>query len=330
MTSVFPLRRNLLAAWAATASATVLALAAPTVAVAQGWPERPVRIVVPAPTGGGMDGLGRALAEALSPLLRQPVIVENRPGANSVIGSQYVARAAPDGYTVLLTASFHTMHPWTVKNLPYDGLKDFAPVAPLGSSPLVFVASAQSGVRSVADFRAFAARQSGGVPFAASAMETRLGAELLLQQVKAKPQIVLYKGTGPAMTDIAGGHVPLFVTTFTSVLPFKDTGKVNVVGVASRQRSAFLPDVPTLAEQGLPVEVSVWYGILAPAGTPADVVQRLNAEIARAARSPEYQARLKSMSVDASVASPAEFEAFVRSETARWRDVVKAAGIEPE
>ncbi len=311
------------------ACALGLALALPS-AHAQTWPDRPIKLIVPAPTGGGMDGLGRTLAEALPPLLKQPVVVENRAGANSVVGLAAVARAAPDGYTLLLTASFQTIHNWTIKNLPYDGVRDFAGVAPLGYTPLVLTSSAQSGLKSAAEFRAFVERNRTGVPFAASAMETRLGAEMLLQLLKAKSQIISYKGTGPAMTDIAGGHVPLFMTTFTSVLPFKDTGKIHLIGIAAKQRSSFLPDVPTLAEQGMPVEAGVWYGVTAPAGTPAPIIQRLNTEIAKAAQTPEYQAKLKTLWVDAMSSTPAEFDAFIRAESERWRKVVAEAGIQPE
>ena len=303
---------------------------APVSGSAQTWPERTVKIIVPAPTGGGMDGMGRTLAEVLPPLLKQPVVVENRAGANSVVGLAAVARAAPDGYTLLLTASFQTIHNWTIKNLPYDGVKDFAGVAPLGYTPLVLTSSSQSGIRSVADLRAFVDRNRAGVPFAASAMETRLGAEMLLQLLDAKSQIVNYKGTGPAMTDIAGGHVPLFMTTFTSVLPFKDTGKVTMIGIAAKTRSSFLPDVPALAEQGLPVEAGVWYGVTAPAGTPAPIIERLNKEIARASQTPEYKAKLKALWIDPMSATPAEFDAFIRAESERWRKVVQAAGIQPE
>lgn len=306
-----------------------LALSAP-ITQAQTWPDRPIKIIVPAPTGGGMDGLGRTLAEALPPLLKQPVVVENRAGANSVVGLAAVARAAPDGYTLLLTASFQTIHNWTIKNLPYDGVRDFAGVAPLGYTPLVLTSSAQSGLKTAAEFRAFVDRNRDGVPFAASAMETRLGAEMLLQLLKAKSQIISYKGTGPAMTDIAGGHVPLFMTTFTSVLPFKDSGKVHLIGIAAKERSSFLPDVPTLAEQGMPVEAGVWYGVTAPAGTPAAIIQRLNTEIAKAAQTPEYQAKLKTLWVDAMSSTPAEFDAFIRAESERWRKVVAGAGIQPE
>lgn len=302
----------------------------PAAGLAQGYPERPIRIVIPAPPGGGMDGIGRALADPLAAALKQPVVIDNRAGGNSIIGTQLAARAAPDGYTLLLIASFHTMHPWTVKALPYDSLKDFAAVAPLGSSPLVFVSSASSGIRTAADFRAHAARLRDGVTFATSSTETRLGAELVLQRVGAKGVIVNYKGTGPAMGDVAGGHVPLFVTTFTSALPFKDTGKINLIGVAAKERSPYLPGVPTLAEQGLDVEVGVWYAIVAPAGTPAAVIERLNREITRLSRLPEYEAKLRTYSVEAMTATPAEFDAFMKAEVAKWAGVVKAAGIEPE
>jgi tripartite-type tricarboxylate transporter receptor subunit TctC len=309
---------------------TIAALGFVGGAWAQAYPDRPVRLVIPAPPGGGMDTIGRALAEPLGAALKQPVVIENRAGANSVIGTHAVARAAPDGYTLLLTASFHTMHPWTVKNLPYDSIKDFAAVAPLGSSPLIFVASTGSNVKTVADFRKYVAASKDGVTFATSSTETRLGAELVLQQVGAKGVIVNYKGTGPAMGDIAGGHVPLFVTTFSSVLPFKDTGKVNLIGVAAAQRSDDLPGLPTLAEQGLDVEVGVWYGILAPAGTPPEIVTRLNREITQIGKRPDYIAKLKTFSIQPTLMSPSEFERYINSEVEKWAKVVKAANIQPE
>jgi tripartite-type tricarboxylate transporter receptor subunit TctC len=311
-------------------SVALVAFGLSSAAGAQAYPDRPIKLVIPAPPGGGMDTIGRALAEQLGAALKQPVVIENRAGANSVIGTHAVARAAPDGYTLLLTASFHTMHPWTVKNLPYDSIKDFAAVAPLGSSPLIFVSSTASNVKTVADFRKYVAAQKEGVTFATSSTETRLGAELVLQRVGAKGVIVNYKGTGPAMGDIAGGHVPLFVTTFSSVLPFKDTGKVNLVGVAARQRSDDLPGIPTLVEQGLDVEVGVWYGILAPAGTPPDVVARLNREITQIGKRPDYIAKLKTFSITPTIMTPAEYERYIKSEVEKWASVVKAANIQPE
>ena len=302
----------------------------PIAAPGQTYPDRSIRIVIPAPPGGGMDAIGRALSDPLALALKQPVVIENRPGGNGVIATQLVARAAPDGYTLLLMASFHAINVSTVRKLPYDSVKDFAGIAKLGDSPAVLVSSAQSGVRTVADFSSFVARNRDAVTFAVSSMETRLGAESVLQRVGAKGVIVNYKGTGPAVSDLAGGHVPFFVTTIASVLGFKDSGKVNLIGVAAKTRNPYIPDVPTLAEQGLDAQADVWYGLVAPAGTPREVVLRLNREIARINALPGYQARLRTLSIQSASLSPAEFDAFIKAEVGRFETLVKAARIEPE
>lgn len=309
--------------------AALLALL-PIAAPGQTYPDRSIRIVIPAPPGGGMDAIGRALSDPLALALKQPVVIENRPGGNGVIATQLVARAAPDGYTLLLMASFHAINVSTVKKLPYDSVKDFAGIAKLGDSPAVFVSSAQSGVRTVADFSAFVARNRDAVTFAVSSMETRLGAESVLQRAGAKGVIVNYKGTGPAVGDLVGGHVPFFVTTIASILGFKDTGKINLIGVAAKQRNPYIPNVPTLAEQGLDAQADVWYGLVAPAGTPREIVLRLNREIARVNGLPEYQARLRTLSIQSASLSPAEFDAFIKAEVSRFETLVKAARIEPE
>jgi tripartite-type tricarboxylate transporter receptor subunit TctC len=309
---------------------TLLASLATGAVLAQAYPDKPIKMIIAAPPGGGMDGIGRAISEQLSIALKQPVVPENRPGGNGIIGTQAVARAAPDGYTLLLIASFHTINPATLKSIPYDSVKDFAGVAKLGDSPLLFVSSAASGVKTVADYNAWVARNKDGAQFAVSSMETRLGAEAVLQLTHSKGIIVNYKGTGPAVSDVVGGHVPFFVTSITPALPFKDTGKLNFIGVAAKKRNPYLPDVPTLAEQGVNADVDVWYGVLAPAGTPPAVIERLNREIARIGTLPDYQAKLKTLSIQPSSMGAAEFDAFIKAEVARYDALVKAAKIEPE
>jgi tripartite-type tricarboxylate transporter receptor subunit TctC len=322
--------RRLRTRLAAAAALALLAALPFGASFAQSYPDKPIKMIVAAPPGGGMDGVGRAISDQLTTALKQPVVVENRPGGNGIIGTQAVARAAADGYTLLLIASFHTINPATIKSIPYDAVKDFAPVAKLGNSPLLFVSSAASGVRTVADYNAWVARNKDGAQFAVSSMETRLGAEAVLQLTNSKGIIVNYKGTGPAVSDVVGGHVPFFVTSITPALPFKDTGKLNFIGVAATKRNPYLPDVPTLAEQGLNADVDVWYGVLAPAGTPTAIVERLNREITKIAALPDYQAKLKALSIQPSTMTPAEFDTFIKAEVARYDALVKAAKIEPE
>jgi len=297
---------------------------------AQGWPERPIRLVVPAPTGGGMDALARAVADHLAIMLKQSIVVDNKPGGNNIPGTQLIVRGAPDGYTLGVVASTLAIQPSTLKNLPYDVPKDFTTIAQLGITPLVFVASSGTGVRSVQDFRAFAAKNKDSLQFAGAAMETRLAAELIARQVGVTPQIVPYKGTGPAMNDLAGGHVPLFITTFSSVLPFKDTGKVNPIGVTQKKRTALWPEIPTLAEQGLPVEMTVWYALVGPANLPDAITQKLHAVVQTLNRSSVYTERLKALAVEPVSSSRAEFDSFLKAEIVRLRDLAKSAGIEPE
>ena len=298
--------------------------------MAQSFPDRPVKIVIAAPPAGGMDAVGRALGLYLSTALKQPVVIENRPGGNGVIATQQVAKSPADGYTLLLSGSFHTINPWTIKKLPYDSIKDFVGVAKLGASPLIFVAGAGTGVKTGKDFAEFSAKRPLDLAFAVSVMETRLGAEAILNPLGKNATFVSYKGTGPAMADLIAGHVPFFVTTLASILPFKDTGKMNIVGVTDKKRSSFLPDVPTLAEQGIAAEADVWYGLLAPAGTPKEIVERLNKEIVLINAQPEYLSRMRSMSIQPANLSHTEFDQLIRSEMARFEILIKASKIQPE
>jgi tripartite-type tricarboxylate transporter receptor subunit TctC len=208
-------------------------------------------------------------------------------------------------------------------------VKDFAGVALVGEAPLVFVSSGKSGVKSIAALRAMVARNEP-LSFASPSAETQLATALIAEGLNVRPLIVPYKGAGPAMTDVVGGHVPFMVSSIASVQPFRDTGRLNLLGVASNKRFSGWPDVPTLAEQGLQVEAKAWYILLAPAGTPPPILQRVNSLIESASRTGAYQAGLKSLSIEPMHATALESDAFLRSEAARWRDMMKAAGIEPE
>jgi tripartite-type tricarboxylate transporter receptor subunit TctC len=297
---------------------------------AQTYPDRPIKILLPAPPGGGIDGVARQLSEPLAIALKQPVVLDNRPGAGGVIASQALARSAPDGYTLLLVQSAHAINPSSVKNLPYDTLKDFTSVAKLGESPLVLVAAAQTGVQNMADFIAFARRNPDKFSFGTTEISSRLASEQLAQAAGVKGLMVNYKGLAQALTDVVGGSLSFLVTTISATLPFKDAGKFNFVGLTAPKRSAYLPNVPTLAEQGYNIDIQTWYGLLAPGGTPPAILERLSREVAQIGKQPEFEARLRALSIQPSIAGPREMDALIKSEIVRWGELIRAAGIQPE
>jgi tripartite-type tricarboxylate transporter receptor subunit TctC len=247
-----------------------------------------------------------------------------------VIAGQAVAKANPDGYTLLLIHSGHAVNPWTVKALPYDTLKDFAAVAKLGTAPLLLVASAQSGVRNMAELLAYARTNPDKMSFGSTEITSRLASEQVLKAAGVKGVVVNYRGLAQALTDASGGSVNFVFTTISAALPFKDTGKVNFIGLAASRRSPFLPNLPTLAEQGNPMDVQTWYGLAAPAGTPQDVLDRLGREIGQIVRNPEFESKLRTLAIQPDFATGRELDALIRAEFTRWGEMIKAAGIQPE
>ena len=314
---------------------TVLALllaAVSSLAFSQTYPTKPVRLIIPFPPGGSNDVVGRAIGQQLAERLGQGVVIDNRGGAGSVIGTNEAAKAAPDGYTLLLIS---TAFPTTIafNRLPPDAMKSFAPVAMLGSGPALLVVPAGSPANSVADLLSALRQKPGELNAAAAGIGSfqHMATELFRLQSKASFVIVQYKGGGPALTDTIGGQVQFNLGSLVQMVPHVRSGKLKALGVSSAKRVPAMPEVPTIAEAGVPgYEVSNWWGILAPAGTPQPALERLYKEIGAILDSPETRKRFELEGADVVRMKPAEFTAFVAQETEKWTRVVKEAGIKPE
>src|SRR3954467_989440 len=267
-----------------------LALAASTVAPGaaaadDAYPSRPIRLISPFTPGGGNDLVSRAVALAMSRNIGQSVVVDNRPGANTIVGMELVAKAAPDGYTIIMTSSTQSINATLYPKLPYDSIKSFAPVTLVGSSPLIVAVAPSSSIRSITDLIAAARAKPGELtyPSAGTGNATHLGGELFASMAGITLTHVPYKGSGPGLTDLSAGRLAVAFSTALSVVPFVNGGRLRAVAVTSAKRSAFMPDLPTVAESGLPgYEAGSWYGVVAPARTPRAIVARLHAEIMRA------------------------------------------------
>jgi len=308
------------------------AIAAP-LTFAQGaanYPAKPVRLVVPFPAGGTTDILARAVAQRLSEAWGQQVIVDNRPGAGGNIGSDLVAKAKPDGYTLLMgTVGTHAINPSLYRNMPYDHVKDFAPVILVAGVPNVLVVNPSLPVHSVPELIAYAKANPGKLNFASSGNGTsiHLSGELFKAMTGVEMTHVPYKGSAPALTDLIGGQVQLMFDNLPSSLPFIKAGKLRALAVTSGARAAALPDLPTLAESGLPgFEASSWFGVLAPAGTSRDIVAKLNGAIAGWLASPEAKEKLLAQGAIAAGGTPEDFARHIGAETSKWAKVVKASG----
>ena len=294
------------------------------------YPAKPVRLVVPFPAGGTTDILARAVAQRLSEAWGRQVIVDNRPGAGGNIGSDLVAKAAPDGYTLLMgTVGTHAINPSLYKNMPYDHVKDFAPVILVAGVPNVLVVNPSLPVHSVTELIAYAKANPGKLSFASGGPGSphHLYGELLKSMTGIEMTHVPYKGSAPALTDLIGGQVQLMFDNLPSSLPFIKAGKLRALAVTSGARAAALPDLPTLAESGLPgFEASSWFGVLAPAGTPRDIVAKLNGAIAGWLASPEAKEKLLAQGAIAAGGTPEDFARHIGAETSKWAKVVKASG----
>jgi tripartite-type tricarboxylate transporter receptor subunit TctC len=297
---------------------------------AANYPAKPMRLVVPFPAGGTTDILARAVAQKLSETWGRQVIVDNRPGAGGNIGSDLVAKATPDGYTLLMgTVGTHAINPSLYKNMPYDHVKDFAPVILVAGVPNVLVVNPSLPVHSVPELIAYAKANPGKLNFASSGNGTsiHLSGELFKAMTGVEMTHVPYKGSAPALTDLIGGQVQLMFDNLPSSLPFIKAGKLRALAVTSGARAAALPDLPTLAESGLPgFEASSWFGVLAPAGTPRDIVARLNGAIAGWLASPEAKEKLLAQGAIAAGGTPEDFARHIGAETSKWAKVVKASG----
>jgi tripartite-type tricarboxylate transporter receptor subunit TctC len=298
-------------------------------ALAQAYPSKPVRLVVPFPPGGPTDILGRAIGAKLGELLGQPVVIDNRGGAGGGIGADNVAKSAPDGYSLLLgTTGTHTINPNLYSKLPYDPIKDFAPISLVVKYLNILVVNPNVPVHSVAELIALARQKPGEVTFgsAGNGSSNHLTAEMLAAMTGVKMQHVPYKGSGPALNDVIAGQITFMFDQYSTVGPNIKAGKLRAIGIATRERHPLLPDVPTIAETIPGFEVSPWYAMFAPAGTPKPIIDRLNADLIKVMSSPEIHERMTTLGWDPVTCTPEQLAAQIKSELAIWADVVKKSG----
>lgn len=304
-----------------------------TLSLAQTWPTKPVHIVVPYAAGGAVDTIARLTGQRLAERLGQPVIIDNKPGASANIGMDAVAKAAPDGYTLLMAANALATNGSLFPALPFDPQRDFSPVGQIGHAPLVVVVPASSAARTFKELLVQARAEPGKLTYATAGNGSsgHLAGEALKQAAHIDVLHVPYKGGTPALTDLLGGRISFMPINPVEVISHIRSQKLRALAVASPKRLGLLPDVPTVAESGLAdFEVSVWWGLVAPAGTPQSLVSRLNAELQKVLAEPALQARLAELGVVITAGSPAQFSDFIRTETTRWGRVIKAANIKPD
>ena len=315
-------------------------LMAACVAVAPWWPRgssaqsayptKPIRLIVPFPPGGSNDIVGRYIGQKLTARLGQQIVIDNRAGADAIIGTQLAANAAADGYTFLSASITHTMTPATQKKLPYDPVKSFTPVALIGSAPVMFATFPPAQINTLKELIALAKAKPGQIQYASSSAGglTHFAGELFNLMAGVKLAIVPYKGGAPAITDVIAGHLPVLINTLPPVLPHVRSGRLKILGVSSAKRTAALPDVPTIAEAGAPgYEASIWWGVLGPASLPRDIVNKINDALGAMVREPDTIKWFTSQAADPLTATPDEFAKMIAADIAKWGKVAKEAGI---
>ncbi len=326
------MKRHQFLRWLAAGACTAAMLQA-LPAAAQNWPARPVRIVVPFATGGPADVYARFLAQRLPDLLGQPFVVENRPGAGAVIGTDLVAKSPADGYTLLLMSNTHTVNETLVQNKPYDLDRDFVAVAPINYSDLVLVAHPAVPVNNVRDVLKMAKERPGKLNYASSGTGTpyHMAGELFKSMSDTKIVHIPYKGSSGARTDVLGGQVDMMFDAVTTMTEQVKAGKVKAIATTGKVRSAVLPDVPTVNESGVPgYEATIWLGLLAPKGTPAAVVGRLNEAVSRIVAQPDVQQAWAKQGAVPLMMNPQAFEKYVRDDVQKWSKVIKSANIKAD
>ena len=309
-------------------------VAASGAASAQAFPTKPVRFVVPFAPGGSTDTLGRALGQKLSDALGQQVVIDNRTGANGNIGMEIVAKAPPDGHTIVLGYIANVaIGPSLYQKLPFDPVKDYEAITLLATSPNVLVAHPSVQASSLKDVIALARAKPGAINYASASVASvgHLTGELLNNLAGMKMTHVAYKGSGQAVTDLLGGHIQLMFSGFSSVMPHIKSGKLRPLAQTGEKRSPALPEVPTIAESGFPkFEATAWYGVHAPAKTPKPIVNRLNAEFVKALKMPDVRDRLTALGFELVGSTPDHYASYIKSEIRKWEKVVKASGAKPE
>lgn len=300
-------------------------------AAAQSYPTRPIRLIVPFPPGGAVDVIGRIVAQPLSVRLGQQIVIDNRGGANAIIGTDIATKAAPDGYTLLIVPAGHAITPSVMRKLPYDTLKDLVTVAFIGNGAYVLVINPALPANTISEFVAYVKARPGKVNYAATGHgnATHLAGELFNVLAGVDMQAVTYKGGGPALIAVIGGQVSGIFAGVASSAGHIKSGKVRPLGVTTSRRAAALPDVPTIAEAGVPgYEVNGWYGILAPTGIPQEVIRRVNQEMVAVLAMDDTRERLLMVGIQAQTISPSEFQTLIEQDIKRWESVVKKARIE--
>jgi tripartite-type tricarboxylate transporter receptor subunit TctC len=286
-------------------------------------------MVVPYPPGGPTDITARVVAAEMSKTIGQNIVIDNRPGASGMIGSEMVTKSTPDGYTLLANASIHVINPSVYPDMRFDAIKDFVPITQLAQVPLVLVVPANSPIKSVKDLVEYAKANPGKVNFgsAGSASAQHLAGESFKIAAGIQMQHIPYKGSAPALTDLAGGQLQLMFDSMPSATPMINSGKLRAIAVTTTTRAKARPDLPTIAESGFPgFDISTWYAYWAPKGTPADVVEKLAASAAQALKNPEVIAKYEAMGAEPVGSTPAQFAAYVESEAKKWSDIVKKSG----
>ncbi|HEX2828123.1 MAG TPA: tripartite tricarboxylate transporter substrate binding protein [Burkholderiales bacterium] len=297
------------------------------------YPLKPIRLVAPFPPGGGTDFLARLFGQKMSETLSQQVVVDNRGGAGGTIGTDIVAKAPPDGYTIILVSASHAINPGLYPKLPYDSIHDFAPITQIATSPGILVVNPSLPVKTVKELIALARAKPGQINYASAGSGTppHLAGELFKLMAKIDMVHVPYKGNAPAFTDVIGGQVSLIFPTMPSAMPFIKSGKLRPIAVTSAKRSPAAPDIPTIAESGLPgYEATSWYGILAPGRTPREIVAKLHEVLVSIIGAPDMKDKLAAQGLDPVGNTPQQFAAMIKAEIAKWLKVVKASGAKPE
>jgi tripartite-type tricarboxylate transporter receptor subunit TctC len=294
------------------------------------YPTRPIHLIVGFAAGGGNDIIARVFGQKLSESLGQPVIVENKPGGGAIVATEYVAKSAPDGYTLLMSASGISINPAVYSKLPYDAINDFVAVSELGSFPLIMIVNASSPIKSVADLVSYAKANPDKVNYASSSASFQLVTELFKQKTGAPMQVIPYKSANESVLSVVSGQVTTTIADAGPVLPQVKSGTVRALAIAAPKRMEDLPDVPTLKEAGADVDAVLWSGIFMPKATPSAIVKKLEAEFMRIAKLPDVIARLKPLGIDTVGNSSEEFSKILAADIARWGEVAKAANIKIE
>lgn len=293
---------------------------------AANYPERQITLIVPFPPGGSVDVLGRTIAQKLNEAWGKPVVVENRAGASTIIGTTALAKAPPDGYTLMIAVSSHTTNPSLSSKLPFDQQKDFASIALLAKAPVVLYANPGFPPNNLKELQVYAKTESKlNFASAGAGTMTHLTAELFKADAKVEMTHILYRGGTPAMNDLIAGHLPMSFGTVAQALPQYKAGVLKALGVSSEKRYPSIPDIPTFKEQGFDVVTTEWYGLLAPAGTPKPIIDKLNAEMARIIKAPDLGERLTA--IELTTSTPAELDTFIKSETDRWAPLIKQLNL---